>query len=187
MKMNFTPGLIYHVYNQGNNRQPIFFHERNYYYFLRKMQVHLLPFADLLCYCLMPNHFHFLLVPKEHPRKNALNHSIGVMLRSYTRGVNIEQGRTGSLFRQHTKAKNGIIENTLPIPTDKKANFRMEAGNAYAFQCFLYIHLNPVKAGLARAPEEWPFSSAQGYRNYRHYSVCNRKLAQYLLDLNNDI
>jgi len=63
--MKYHPNQIYHVFNQGNNRERIFFEEENYRYFLEKVRKYLLPLADLLCYCLMPNHFHFLLVPNE--------------------------------------------------------------------------------------------------------------------------
>lgn len=59
--MKFSPNGVYHVYNQGNNREPIFFQERNYRFFLDKMRKHLLPHVDLLAYCLMPNHFHWLV------------------------------------------------------------------------------------------------------------------------------
>ena len=55
--MKFEPHTIYHIFNQGNNRQPIFFQERNYYFFLEKMKTHLLPYGDIIAYCLMPNHF----------------------------------------------------------------------------------------------------------------------------------
>lgn len=61
--MKYHPGRVYHVYNQGNNRQRIFFEEENYHYFLRKVQRYIIPYADVLCYCLMPNHFHLLLCP----------------------------------------------------------------------------------------------------------------------------
>ncbi|MEO5582087.1 MAG: hypothetical protein ABIR66_05310 [Saprospiraceae bacterium] len=57
--MNFHPNQLFHVYNQGNNRQTIFFTEENYQYFLRKMKAHILPFADIISYCLMPSHFHW--------------------------------------------------------------------------------------------------------------------------------
>lgn len=63
--MSYLKDLVYHVYNQGNNKQKIFFEEENYHFFIRKMKTHLLPHADLLCYCLMPNHFHWLLIPKQ--------------------------------------------------------------------------------------------------------------------------
>jgi putative transposase len=106
-QMNFQAETVYHLYNQGNNKQIIFPRHQNYLFFLEKMRKHLMPFADILCYCLMPNHFHWLLyvkpegaeifVPKTStggstlsgtssrsflPRQN-LNQSIGIMLSSY--------------------------------------------------------------------------------------------------------
>jgi putative transposase len=63
--MNFEKDRIFHVYNQGNNRQPIFFDESNYLFFLKKMHTHILPYADFLAWCLMPNHFHWMIYIKE--------------------------------------------------------------------------------------------------------------------------
>ena len=51
--MNFQVGHIYHIYNQGNNRQRIFFDERNYIFFKEKIRGCILPFADILAWCLM--------------------------------------------------------------------------------------------------------------------------------------
>lgn len=59
--MQFEQGHIYHIYNQGNNRQRIFFKEENYAFFLRKMKKYILPYADVLAWCLMPNHFHWMV------------------------------------------------------------------------------------------------------------------------------
>lgn len=59
--MHFETGDIYHIYNQGNNRQRIFFDRENYLFFLRKMREHLLPHVNILAYCLMPNHFHWMV------------------------------------------------------------------------------------------------------------------------------
>lgn len=61
MKMKFYPNQIFHVYNQGNNKRAIFFSDENYQYFEWKMKAYLPPFADLIAYCLMPNHFHWLI------------------------------------------------------------------------------------------------------------------------------
>jgi len=63
--MNFYDHQLFHIYNQGNNRQPIFFRKEHYYYFLWKMRANLLPFGDLISYCLMPNHFHWQLYVKK--------------------------------------------------------------------------------------------------------------------------
>jgi len=63
--MEFYSKQLFHIYNQGNNRRQIFFTEEHYKYFLWKMRAHLLPFGDLVAFCLMPNHFHWLFFVKE--------------------------------------------------------------------------------------------------------------------------
>jgi putative transposase len=63
--MNFETGNLYHIYNQGNNRQKIFFSRDNYIFFLNKIKRHLLPHADILAWCLMPNHFHLMIYVKD--------------------------------------------------------------------------------------------------------------------------
>jgi len=59
--MFFETGDLYHIYNQGNNRVPIFFSRENYLFFLEKIRKHILPHADILAWCLMPNHFHLMV------------------------------------------------------------------------------------------------------------------------------
>jgi REP element-mobilizing transposase RayT len=54
-------GEYYHVYNRGINRGRIFFEERNYDYFLQLYAQHVVPIAETYAYCLLPNHFHFLV------------------------------------------------------------------------------------------------------------------------------
>src|SRR5665647_3601389 len=111
--MILEQGHIYHIYNQGNNRQKIFFNRENYLFFLKKIGEHILPFADILAWCLMPNHFHLIValsdrvtsslqndqsdrVTSSHP-VTTLNNAIAILLRSYTRAINIQQDRSGSL------------------------------------------------------------------------------------------
>jgi len=59
--MVLKEGNIYHVFNQGNNRENIFFSRENYLYFLSKINIYIKPHADILAWCLMPNHFHLML------------------------------------------------------------------------------------------------------------------------------
>ena len=63
--MIFEKGYLYHIYNQGNNKQNIFYNRDNYLFFLKKVNVHILPYADVLAWCLMPNHFHLMLLVNE--------------------------------------------------------------------------------------------------------------------------
>ncbi len=57
--MEFFENELYHIYNRGNNQQQIFFKPDNYLYFLKKVRKFILPYCDILAYCLTPNHFHF--------------------------------------------------------------------------------------------------------------------------------
>ena len=184
--MIFEENQIYHIYNQGNNKELIFFQEKNYLFFLRKMRQYLSPYIDFLSYCLMPNHFHFLVLVRAttlHINKTterSLNTAIGIMLRSYTNAINIQEGRTGSLFRARTKAKNGWIDEVITLGS-RNENLLFRPDNDYARQCFLYIHNNPVKAGLTQEPEGWLYSSAMDYAGLRKGTLCNQELAKELL------
>ncbi len=233
--MYFEPEHIYHIYNQGNNRQPIFFTHENYLFFLKKITKHVLPYADVLAWCLMPNHFHLMVRIKicssasEGVTQNAskgmtqshtlttstqnegftpsqpsasqgftlsealteealtetettLNQAIGIMLRSYTRAINKEQQRTGSLFRKETKAEcitktEGITPsfwNTAHGTIINSHNPERE----YTQTCFDYIHNNPLQARLVNRAEEWEFSSLRDYMGLRAGKIINRKLAE---------
>ncbi len=58
-------GNYYHIYNHSNGNDNVFFKKKNYQYFLSKYFDYISPVADTFAYCLMPNHFHFLLKFKE--------------------------------------------------------------------------------------------------------------------------
>ena len=196
--MYFKPNVIYHVYNQGNNRQPIYFNNENYLYFLRKTRLLISPHVHFLAYCLMPNHFHWLITAKEEacewisfdaesnaqPRQK-LNHQINILLRSYTRAINNQENRTGSLFRQHTKAKDGWLDEFIEAAKRRNSTdgFTFGIDNNYAFQCFQYIHDNPCKAGLTDLSTDWQYSSARDYAGLRQGNLCNLILAKDLLGI----
>ena len=59
--MEFSNSQIYHVFNRGNNSQTVFYNRENYLFFLDKIRKSILPHADVLAWCLMPNHFHLMI------------------------------------------------------------------------------------------------------------------------------
>lgn len=212
--MYFEPGGIYHIYNQGNNRQLVFYNRENYLYFLRKLRFHIMPFADVLAWCLMPNHFHLMVELKEveslvpdfsegftqsetltkpgemasepfiRHAKITINHSIGVLLRSYTRAINVQENRTGSLFRKKTKAicLNEIKGISSHWYTSFGITFMKVDIPEYQYPqvCFNYIHQNPVKAGLVAKAEDWEFSSYIDLVGMRDGTFVNRERVEQL-------
>ena len=196
--MIFETGHLYHIYNQGNNRQKVFFSGENYLYFLKKIKLHILPYADILAWCLMPNHFHLMVyvhtveveissgsaTPSRAPTRNItnLNKSIGIMLASYTRAINKQENRSGSLFRENTKAEcitkiDGITPsfyNTSNGTLINQHSIEVE----YPQVCFDYLHFNPVRAKLVKQPEEWSYSSYRDYTGLRDGKLINRNRAE---------
>ena len=173
-----------------------------------------MPFADVLAWCLMPNHFHLMVevreveveciapafsegftlsealtkpsevLTKQKPVKTDLNHSIGILLRSYTRAINAQEDRTGSLFRKKTKAIclneiNGISSHWY---TSFGVTFMKVDIPEYQYQqvCFNYIHQNPVKAGLVVKAEDWEFSSYADLVGMRGGTFVNRERVEEL-------
>jgi len=59
--MKFLPENVYHVYNQGNNQQNIFIKDFQFLYFLQLYQQYIVPHCETLAWCLMHNHFHFMI------------------------------------------------------------------------------------------------------------------------------
>ena len=111
--MHFEENYTYHIYNRSN--QTVFKTRENYLFFLRKVRGYILPYSDILAWCLMPNHFHFMLSPnkeaivyvgdKHMPNTQILSKQIGTLLSSYTKAFNKQNNRKGSLFAHNTKAK----------------------------------------------------------------------------------
>ncbi|MBL7796358.1 MAG: transposase [Saprospiraceae bacterium] len=182
--MEFIPNHLYHIYNHGNNREPIFFAEENYRYFLGKVRLHVKPYCHILAWCLMPNHFHFLIgtdarsTPKRrigNIEMSELSNGFRILESSYTKGVNRQQGRSGSLFRQHTKAK-CLTEEAFDFESDP-ALLAPDFLNMYPLVCFHYIHQNPEKAGLVTHDTDWEYSSLRDYLGLRNGTLCNYDLA----------
>ena len=113
--MEFCPGNIYYIYNEGNNRQPIFHTAEDYLTFLRMVRKLIVPFSELIAYSLMPNDFHFMLntdlrcTPKIRQGRlllDPITNGIRKLLSGYARIFNARYNQTGSVFRQKTKSKN---------------------------------------------------------------------------------
>jgi len=200
--MNFQEHHLYHIYNQGNNKQTVFFSRSNYLFFLNKIRTFVLPYADILAWCLMPNHFHLMVYVKtlfnrenedlpinEQPSKRRnFNQSIGIMLRSYTRAINKQENRTGSLFRKETKAEcitcfKGLTPNFINTKYGTTINLEIPE-KQYPQICFNYIHENPVKAGLVAEISDWEFSSASDFYGNRNGKLINKQRAKEFINFN---
>lgn len=138
------PERYYHIFNRGNNKENLFKEERNYIFFLKKFKHYMPNLLEVHAYCLMPNHFHFLVKIKEGADSKEVSNAFRLLFMSYTKAVNKATGREGSLFRHQFHRK--LVDS-----------------EAYYTQLIPYIHANPVKDGFCKACEDWRYSSYNAF------------------------
>ncbi len=149
---------FYHIYNRGNNGENLFYRPENYGYFLQKLDYYLSDYLGLYAYCLLPNHFHLLVkvvdqdaLPDEKrqltsgtKRITQAEHLISEQFRrfflAYSKSINAQEGRTGSLFAKPFKRKPVLSE-------------------TYFTRLVYYIQANPAVHGIFDNFMQYPYSS----------------------------
>ncbi|HEY5648612.1 MAG TPA: transposase [Nitrospiria bacterium] len=135
------PGALYHVMNRGGEARKTFFDKSDYQLFLDLLQEAFDRWeAEILAYCLLPNHYHVCLRTPLGNLSRIMRHVDGL----YTQRFNRAHHRDGTLFRGRYKA----------ILVD---------GDSYLTSVVRYIHLNPVVAGLSKTPQAYRWSSHSAY------------------------
>lgn len=148
-------GQYYHIYHRGNNGNDVFLEDENYPYFLKLYAKYVEPIADTYAWCLMKNHFHFLVRIREKDEIVSSNLTYNTTdkpkviepyrqfshwLNAYTQGINKRHRRTGSLF-------------------ERKFERKLVTSETYLKQLIYYIHNNPVHHGALQEMGLYPWSS----------------------------
>ncbi|MCH8874392.1 transposase [candidate division KSB1 bacterium] len=154
-KTKFAAGCYYHILNRGNEKKTIFFERDNYLFFLRRLKQGSEKLGpEVLCYCLMPNHFHLIL---QEVSEKGISDLMLSLQTSYAKAINKRYNRVGHLFQ-------GPFKNIL---VDK---------NEYLLHLSRYIHINPVIAGWMPNPEDWEFSSFRDFVGLRAGTLPQPKI-----------
>ena len=153
----FVQGQYYHIYNRGAGKAKVFFNDGNYQFLLRLVKEYYQKHgATVIAYCLMPNHYHFLL---RQDSGEPLSKFMQVLFNAYVQALNLQQGHTGTLFEGRFKHK----------CVDKWE---------YSMVLCRYIHRNPVKAGLVTKPEDWAYSNYREWIGVRDGALVDKVFVQ---------
>ncbi len=144
---------FYHIYNCGINGENLFHNDENHNYFLRLYDKYINPIADTYAWCLMKNHFHFLIrIKNDDEILNCFSNLTGLkkikpphqyfsnLFNAYTKAINKRFERHGSLFERPFKRKQINSED-------------------YLKNVIVYIHNNPVHHGFVKHIEDWQWTS----------------------------
>ena len=153
----YLPNEYYHLYNRGAHQVSIFRESDNYIFVLRKMKRYCREF-DLtpIAYCLMPNHYHFLIRQDDESPAGLLPQRI---FNSYTKAYNKRYDHSGTLFEGNYKVIHVQSESHL-------------------LNLCRYIHANPVKDGFVTNIEDWLYSNYLEWIGERNGALVDRDFVE---------
>jgi len=163
-----APGEYYHIYNRGNGKENIFLDDQDFSFFLKRLSQNLFPVEEkgqriallpvnsfsLISYCLMPNHFHFLLRQNLDIQPNRL---LAKICTSYSKYFNKRYQHVGHVFQDKFKQVN-------------------VSDNAYLVWLSAYIHQNPKVAGLVDDLSYYPWSSYGEFKDPTVHGLCDKTI-----------
>ncbi len=146
-------GLYYHIYNRGARQVTIFREATNYLFTISKIQEYSqAKRISVIAYCLMPNHYHFLVRQDGDEPAGSLPQSI---FNSYSKAYNKMYSHSGTLFEGRFRAK--AIQSS-----------------SHLLHLCRYIHGNPVKDGMVEEPQDWPYSNYLEWTEERPGELVDR-------------
>jgi REP element-mobilizing transposase RayT len=194
LQIILEPGKFYHVFNRGNNGDNIFYKAENYHFFMRRLNEYLSPFVHVFAYCLLPNHFHLLVqvrddgekVLPDQQQKKALplsdelnnanyfkeakllntSHAFHRLFTSYSKAINKQEGRHGSLFENPFKRKEVNSE-------------------SYFANLVYYIHANPQNHGICENFRLYPWSSYEGIISGKPTKLHTKAVVEWFSGVDN--
>ncbi|MGB1249789.1 MAG: transposase [Candidatus Promineifilaceae bacterium] len=152
--VQFVEGGYYHLYNRGARRLSIFQDKRDYVFALKLMKEYCRKFSlAMIAYCLMPNHYHFLVRQDGEPRAGLLPQRV---FNRYSTVFNKKYSHSGTLFERRFKAEQIVDVDHLK-------------------HLCRYIHGNPVKDGFVEAVNEWAYSNYPEWAGIRPGTLVDRQ------------
>jgi putative transposase len=138
------PNSPLHIVQRGHNRQPCFFADDDYRYFLYWLKKYAENYhADVHAYVVMTNHIHLLLSSADPSSPSGF---MKALAQRYTQYVNWTYARCGTLWQG--RYYSCLVQN-----------------DDYLLACYRYIESNPVRAGMVAHPSAYRWSS---YRANAH-------------------
>ncbi|MFW6140719.1 MAG: transposase [Acidobacteriota bacterium] len=156
---NLTDNGYYHIFSRGNNKKIIFCYKEDYLKFLTITSKYLKKYKiSIYHYCLMPNHFHFLL--QAHKAIHLPKFMQG-LLQSYSWHYRKKYNTVGFLFQNRYKS--------LFIGKE-----------SYLLECARYIERNPLRSGLVHDLRNYPWNSFSYYSTGMDDHIINNPNPCYL-------
>lgn len=192
-------GCYYHIFNRGINGENLFNKSDNYLHFLKLYDKYIEPVAETFAWCLMPNHFHFLVRIKDEKEINPMQTQSGLKatdwvkdIKPFQRSIDPESGlKKPTPYRQFSHLFNAYAQ------AYNKANYRhgsllekpfkrkLISNHKYCANLVQYIHNNPVAHGFCEQIIDYPWSSYHTVLSNKETKLKRFEVIEWFGDLAN--
>lgn len=167
------PGNIFHIYNHANGRENLFAETKNYFFFLGRLSLHVLPVAYICAYCLMPNHFHLLVKIRQEEELNDYFQQKQTQRDKTTTGAGVDNfcrvndqqlleqkvsKSFSNLFNSYTQAFNKMYGRKGSLFMQNMKREEVDSDGSFC-KVVHYIHRNPVHHRFVNEIDQWPHTS----------------------------
>ena len=196
------PNKFYHIYNHAVGNELLFKNFDNYRYFLQKYTEYIYPVAKTYSYCLMPNHFHFLISIRNDNELLKYYKKKYVKFKSKAEdpaGFQNPQGlladelisiqtskHFGNFFNAYAKAFNKQQNRRGSLFEDDFKRIEVKE-DKYLLNLVCYIHNNPVYHGFTKSINNWNFSSYQTFLINKDTNIEKQEVINWFDNLENFI
>jgi putative transposase len=195
--VDFAEGNIYHVFNRTNNKEKLFLNDDNRLFFLKQYAKYIALVADTFCWCLLPNHFHFLIriKPNEqivnmlqqrvdnlskvvNPVSRPLSKTENKFLKAEITLSELVEYYFKSFFQSYSLAFNKANSRTgnLFQRPFKRIEVKKES---YFTQAIIYIHANAAKHKLVKDFTRYKWCSYQSFLNDKPSKICKEEVIDW--------
>jgi putative transposase len=168
---DFEEGKFYHVFNRTNNKEKLFISQENHRFFLKKHSEYLSPFSETIAWCLLSNHFHFLIrIKSEELIKSNLKLHVAGSLSTTENGFlkgdyslsELIESAYKRFFQSYALAFNKVHNRKGNLFYKPFKRLAIEDDNHFT-SVIVYIHTNAVKHRVSDDFRTWQWSS---YRSF---------------------
>ena len=195
------PDHFYHIYNHSNGKDNIFVSDDNYKYFLEKFKEYISPLSETYAYCLMPNHFHFLIKLNDEAsifswlkeNEKIADDSLDLTGFKNLSGLSIAgfspfsahiSKQFSNFFNSYSKSLNKQESKMggLFVRTFKRKEISSEE---QLQNTILYIHANPVHHGFVEKITDWKYSSYSSLVSEKPTQLKRKEVIELFNDIEN--
>ena len=174
------PSQAYHLFSRAVGREKLFIEEKNYSYFLDRLNFHTGTIADIFTYALLPNHFHLLVRIK--PAEIIINHFEIIKKKKFDpRNYDISDfimERFSNLLNSYTKSVNKMYNRKGALFIDYLKRTKVEKESDFASYLF-YIHKNAVHHNYSKKIGDWKFDAFQSLTSNKPTNLLRAEILEW--------